>query len=99
MPEMVRAKELGCAGISLKEAIDEVEVVPGLERVTGGAAEQRAERGQDDDGAVQEPRFVGAESVVISGKSFTVGGTTVREGDVISIDGTRLSLPRCLAAI
>jgi len=43
-PELIAvAKELGCAGISLKDAIDEVEPVPGLERVGGGAAEQRAE--------------------------------------------------------
>ena len=34
-----------------------------------------------------KPAVVGAESVRISGTSFTVKGTTVREGDVISIDG------------
>jgi pyruvate,orthophosphate dikinase len=34
-----------------------------------------------------KPAVVGAESVRIAGKSFTVGSTTVREGDVISIDG------------
>ncbi len=34
-----------------------------------------------------KPAVVGAESVRISGTSFTVNGTTVREGDVISIDG------------
>ncbi|MGH9222804.1 MAG: pyruvate, phosphate dikinase [Acidimicrobiales bacterium] len=35
-----------------------------------------------------KPAVVGAESVRISGKSFTAGGTTVNEGDVISLDGT-----------
>jgi pyruvate, orthophosphate dikinase len=34
------------------------------------------------------PAVVGAESVKISGKSFTAGGVTVKEGDVISLDGT-----------
>ena len=34
-----------------------------------------------------KPAVVGAEAVRISGRSFTVEGTTVREGDVISIDG------------
>jgi pyruvate,orthophosphate dikinase len=35
-----------------------------------------------------KPAVVGAESVKIAGKSFTVGGVTVREGDVISLNGT-----------
>src|ERR1700728_5178297 len=35
-----------------------------------------------------KPAVVGAESVRISGQSFTAGGVTVREGDMISIDGT-----------
>jgi pyruvate,orthophosphate dikinase len=35
-----------------------------------------------------KPAVVGAESVRISGTSFTAGGTTVSEGDVISLDGT-----------
>jgi pyruvate,orthophosphate dikinase len=34
------------------------------------------------------PAIVGAEEVRIQGKQFTVGDTVVREGDVISIDGT-----------
>ena len=34
-----------------------------------------------------KPAVVGAESVRISGRSFTAGGTTVHEGDVISLDG------------
>jgi pyruvate,orthophosphate dikinase len=34
------------------------------------------------------PAIVGAESVHIDGKMFTVGDTVVREGDVISLDGT-----------
>jgi pyruvate,orthophosphate dikinase len=34
------------------------------------------------------PAVVGAEGVRISGPSFTAGGETVNEGDVISIDGT-----------
>ncbi len=34
------------------------------------------------------PAVVGAEDVVISGTSFTAGGVTVEEGDVISVDGT-----------
>ncbi len=34
------------------------------------------------------PAVVGAEAVKISGKSFTVGDVTVKEGDMISIDGT-----------
>ena len=34
------------------------------------------------------PAVVGAESVRIEGKSFTAGGVTVYEGDVISLDGT-----------
>ncbi|HEY7073563.1 MAG TPA: pyruvate, phosphate dikinase, partial [Acidimicrobiales bacterium] len=34
------------------------------------------------------PAVVGAEKVKISGKSFTAGGVTVKEGDVISLDGT-----------
>jgi pyruvate,orthophosphate dikinase len=35
-----------------------------------------------------KPAVVGAEAVRISGTSFTVDGTTVNQGDVISIDGT-----------
>jgi pyruvate,orthophosphate dikinase len=34
------------------------------------------------------PAVVGAEDVKISGASFTAGGVTVKEGDVISLDGT-----------
>jgi pyruvate,orthophosphate dikinase len=34
------------------------------------------------------PAIVGAESVHIDGNKFTVGDTVVREGDVISLDGT-----------
>jgi pyruvate,orthophosphate dikinase len=34
------------------------------------------------------PAIVGAESVQISGKSFSVGDTTVDEGDVLSLDGS-----------
>jgi pyruvate,orthophosphate dikinase len=34
------------------------------------------------------PAVVGAEGVRISGKSFTAGGVTVKEGDVITIDGS-----------
>lgn len=34
------------------------------------------------------PAVVGAEAIVIGDRSFTVGATTVEEGDVISIDGT-----------
>jgi pyruvate,orthophosphate dikinase len=34
-----------------------------------------------------KPAVVGAESVKISGRSFTLGGQTVNEGDYISIDG------------
>ncbi|MFZ9818440.1 MAG: pyruvate, phosphate dikinase [Ilumatobacteraceae bacterium] len=34
------------------------------------------------------PAVVGAESVKIDGSQFTVGDTVVREGDMISIDGT-----------
>jgi pyruvate, orthophosphate dikinase len=34
-----------------------------------------------------KPAVVGAESVRISGRTFTVGGQTVKEGDYISIDG------------
>jgi pyruvate,orthophosphate dikinase len=34
------------------------------------------------------PAIVGADSVHIDGKMFTVGDTVVREGDVISLDGT-----------
>jgi len=34
------------------------------------------------------PAVVGADGVEISGASFTAGGVTVAEGDVISIDGT-----------
>ena len=34
------------------------------------------------------PAVVGAESVKIDGKSFVVGGHTISEGDVISLDGT-----------
>ena len=34
------------------------------------------------------PAIVGAESVHIDGKKFSVGDTVVREGDVISLDGT-----------
>src|SRR4030095_12788651 len=33
-----------------------------------------------------KPAVVGAESVKITGTSFTVGGVTVKEGDVISLD-------------
>src|SRR5688500_8613042 len=35
-----------------------------------------------------KPAVVGAESIRISGKQFTVGGVSVNEGDTISIDGT-----------
>ena len=35
-----------------------------------------------------KPAVVGAESIKISGKSFTAGDATVREGDVITVDGT-----------
>ncbi len=35
-----------------------------------------------------KPAVVGAEAVRISGRSFTVGGQTVHEGDFISIDGS-----------
>jgi pyruvate,orthophosphate dikinase len=34
------------------------------------------------------PAVVGADAVKISGKQFTAGGVTVREGDVVSLDGT-----------
>ena len=34
------------------------------------------------------PAVVGAEAVKISGKAFTVGDTTVKEGEWISLDGT-----------
>jgi pyruvate,orthophosphate dikinase len=34
------------------------------------------------------PAIVGAESVHIDGKKFTVGDTVVSEGDIISLDGT-----------
>jgi pyruvate,orthophosphate dikinase len=34
------------------------------------------------------PAIVGAEAVKIDGKQFSVGNVTVKEGDVISIDGT-----------
>jgi pyruvate,orthophosphate dikinase len=34
------------------------------------------------------PAIVGADSVHIDGKMFSVGDTVVREGDVISLDGT-----------
>jgi pyruvate,orthophosphate dikinase len=34
------------------------------------------------------PAVVGAEAVKIDGKAFTVGDTTVREGDVVSLDGS-----------
>jgi pyruvate, orthophosphate dikinase len=35
-----------------------------------------------------KPAVVGAEKVKIKGKAFTVDGTTVNEGDVLSINGT-----------
>jgi len=35
-----------------------------------------------------KPAVVGADSVHISGSSFTAGGITVKQGDVISINGT-----------
>ena len=35
-----------------------------------------------------KPAVVGAESIQISGRSFTAGGVTVNEGDSISVDGT-----------
>ncbi|MEO7836537.1 MAG: pyruvate, phosphate dikinase, partial [Acidimicrobiales bacterium] len=35
-----------------------------------------------------KPAVVGAEAVRISGASFTAGGATVKEGDVISVNGT-----------
>ena len=34
------------------------------------------------------PAVVGADAVKIDGRSFTAGGVTVEEGDVISLDGT-----------
>jgi pyruvate, orthophosphate dikinase len=34
------------------------------------------------------PAVVGADAVKIDGKSFTAGGVTVKEGDVMSLDGT-----------
>src|SRR5204863_2975650 len=36
----------------------------------------------------RKPAVVGAESLRISAKSFTVGDVTVNEGDTISIDGS-----------
>jgi pyruvate,orthophosphate dikinase len=36
-----------------------------------------------------KPAVVGAESIKISGGSFTVGDVTVNQGDMISIDGTK----------
>jgi pyruvate, orthophosphate dikinase len=35
-----------------------------------------------------KPAVVGAESVRISGRSFSAGGVTVNEGDMISVDGS-----------
>jgi pyruvate,orthophosphate dikinase len=35
-----------------------------------------------------KPAVVGAESVKISGKQFVAGGVTVKEGDLLSLDGT-----------
>ncbi|MBV9284621.1 MAG: pyruvate, phosphate dikinase, partial [Acidimicrobiia bacterium] len=35
-----------------------------------------------------KPAVVGAEKIKIKGKSFSVDGTTVKEGDVLSINGT-----------
>jgi pyruvate,orthophosphate dikinase len=35
-----------------------------------------------------KPAVVGAEAIKIEGKQFTVGSQVVREGDVISVDGT-----------
>ena len=35
-----------------------------------------------------KPAVVGADDVVVEGRQFTVGDVVVREGDVISIDGT-----------
>ena len=35
-----------------------------------------------------KPAVVGAESVKITGKSFTSNGTTVNEGDLLSVDGS-----------
>src|SRR5439155_12069440 len=35
-----------------------------------------------------KPAVVGAESVRIEGRSFTAGGVTVNEGELISINGT-----------
>ncbi len=35
-----------------------------------------------------KPAVVGAEAVRINGPSFTAGGVTVKQGDVISLDGT-----------
>jgi pyruvate,orthophosphate dikinase len=35
-----------------------------------------------------KPAVVGAEQVKISGKQFSVGGTVVKEGDVISLEGS-----------
>src|SRR5207253_2049830 len=35
-----------------------------------------------------KPAVVGAEKIRIAGSSFTVDGVTVREGDVVSINGT-----------
>jgi pyruvate,orthophosphate dikinase len=38
------------------------------------------------------PAVVGADAIKISGKQFSVGDVTVREGDVISLDGTTGSI-------
>ena len=38
------------------------------------------------------PAIVGAEAIKIEGKQFTVGSSVVKEGDVISIDGTTASV-------
>ncbi len=34
------------------------------------------------------PAIVGAEAVKIEGKQFTVGDVVVKEGDIITLDGT-----------
>ncbi|MEZ5269719.1 MAG: pyruvate, phosphate dikinase [Microthrixaceae bacterium] len=86
-----RAVEMAARGVAVILVREETspEDVHGLEVAEGvltscgvWSAMRRSWRGWG------KPAVVGADALDIGPSSFTVGGTTVREGEVISIDGT-----------
>ena len=87
-----RAVEMAARGVAVilvreetsPEDVHGLEVAEGVLTSRGGLVSHAAvvARGWG------KPAVVGADALDIGPSSFTVGGTTVREGEVISIDGT-----------